>query len=172
MAKAKEQQEQPAEGFGEAFDAPIVETVGGKPVEFRILELDDLAAVARQAAAKLADKALADLPINAGADERDRVRRYYLDREPDVAGLSRLTQELAGCRLFLRRSLVEPGLRGEAGRAAAAAADALVDRVVKERGWAGAANLAARVSGLFEPVKPKQDEPGPNAEAADESTSE
>lgn len=172
---ADEQQSGPAEGFGEASDAPITETVGGKEYAFRILELDDLAAIARQAARKLADKALADLPLTAPAEQRDGVQRYYLDREPDVNGLSALTQELAGCRQFLRRGLCPAG---GATKAALAAADPVVDRLVRERGWRGAANLAARVSGLFAPPKPagKADargdpvprgDPAPNADPAE-----
>jgi hypothetical protein len=156
------------EGFGEASDAPIVETICGNPVEFRLLTLDDLAAIARQAAARLADKALAELPLTAPAEQRDNVRRYYADREPDVNGLSALTQELNGCKLFLRRSLCPAG---GITKDTLAAADQIVARIVKEKGWRGAANLAARVSGLFAPPAPaakedKKDKPDPNADAA------
>jgi hypothetical protein len=157
------------EGFGEASDAPIVETVGGQQVEFRLLTLDDLAAIARRAGAREADRALAELPLTAPAEQRDNVRRYYADREPDVRGLSALTQTLDGLQDFLRRSLCPPG--GKGGKAATAKADATVQRLIRERGLMGAANLAARVSGLFAPPAPavkeqKKDEPDPNAEAA------
>jgi hypothetical protein len=156
------------EGFGEASDAPIVETVGGQQVEFRLLTLDDLAAIARRAGAREADRALgrtaADGPGGAAGQRPPVLRRPRAGR----AGPVRLDADANGLQDFLRRSLCPPG--GRAARYAAAKADATSAAHPRTR-LMGAANLAARVSGLFAPPAPaakeqKKDEPDPNAEAA------
>lgn len=149
----------------DAFDAPLVEVVGGESVTFPLLTFDDLLRLCRELHGERKLKAINALALTDVAGRR-QVSAWYDDNEPDVEELARYVITLPGARHFLRASLAKSGRTD---------ADAVIVRLAASRGWRGVASLACRVSALFEPLPPaKAEDDGrradPNGGAADRRT--
>jgi hypothetical protein len=145
------------EGFVSSADVPLQEKVGGEWVEFPLLSDDeDLPVIGRRLQAERMDKAMDGLPVSSSG-ERQQIRQYYADNEPDVDELARYVFTLAGAKAVLTRSLGRTPRKGEAA--------AIVRQVAKERGYRALTALAAEVSGLFPPRQrdPQGRVPVPNA---------
>jgi hypothetical protein len=131
------------EGFVSSADVPLQEKVGGEWVEFPMLSDDvDLPTLGRRLQQERAEKAMAGLPLNAGA-ERQQISQYYADNEPDVDALAAYVFTLPGTRAVLTRSLARTDRRQDADR--------IIKALARERGWRDVVRLAAEVSGLFPP---------------------
>jgi len=141
-----------------AFDAPVVEVIGGREQTLPLLVADDLAALGAAVIGRKKQRALAKIP----PDEHDRIRfvaDQYNAMEATIDDLVRYVGGMGGTTAALVASMGKAGVpREQAG--------AKVLQLVRQRGWVYASGIAMRVTCLFGQPDPNESTPAGGAEDA------
>ena len=130
------------ETFSAAFEAPIVENIGGQQVEFPVLEIDDYLPWSAKLKAKRRADGQKKIPANATQFDRWQAEQYMDKNEPWLDDIALLVKSIIGAKEVLHLSLAKAGRTDEAERSAIIKA-IRPHRVVR---------LAEDVSRLFPPI--------------------
>lgn len=145
--------------FADDFNAPLIETIGGKTYTLPLLQLDDLAALSRQIINAQKNEALSRLPVT-DTVARAETAAWFDATEMDVEELCKLCRTIPGATKFLTYAFA-------LGKNPADEAGTFIKTLAGERGVRGLINLAMSVSLLWGPPKrAKAEGAGPNAGSA------
>lgn len=130
--------------FQIAFQAPIIESIQGKSVEFPVLDIDDLSPWCAKIKAEQTAEGLKRVPANMPPFDRWRAEEYLRNNEPSLDDLVPRVTTIPGGKMVLDLSLSKSGRKDVAERRA------IISAVPPYR----FAQLARDVSGLFPPLTP------------------
>jgi hypothetical protein len=154
-----EQDKQQSEAFADALDAPIIEVMAGSERTLPLMELDDLATIARRIANQQKEKALAALPLTASDEEKQAIIRFYNDKPADIDTVTSFVFDIKGAPAFIDWSLEKGGVKDPKER------QRCIRDYGRRNGWRSVADLARRVSALFPPPNTIKGKPDPNPQA-------
>ena len=130
------------ETFSAAFEAPVIENIGGHQIEFPVLEIDDYLPWTAELKAKRKADGVKKIPATATVFDRWQAENYLDKNEPWLDDIALLTKAVPGAKKVLDMSLVKSG-RTDAVERAAIIRAVRPSRLIR---------LAEDVSRLFPPV--------------------